>query len=285
MKQIALILTFLLSGILISCNKEEEKSLDINSLIAVWELDKFIDKNNNTLIAPKIQISFRENNCLTVFTSYNHGQGEFSVKGSKVTLRNLELTKREYDLENDNRFIRNLTGSYLINGDTLRILSDYDFDMVLYKTQIKDTYQGDLTTLLIDTIDRNRYYSEEILDAEYLSIYGKWFVYSNYGGFGGGELRPHFDFLEFKRNGIYGVVNNFDLYEYGSFYIESKLDDGRIVLNFVPDNNFMPDSININYAQGWSYIRKRLTFSGNDTIIFQDFGCLDCWRYSFVKMK
>jgi hypothetical protein len=275
MKLLTLILTFLFTGLLISCDKEEEDRLDLNALAAIWELDKFIDKNSNNLNAPKIQISFLENNCLTVFTSFNHGQGEFSVKGNKVTVHDLKLTKRPYDLENDNRFIRNLTGSYLINGDTLRILSDYDFDMVLYKTQIKDTYQGDLSTLLTDSIESNRYFPEDIFDVEFSSIYGKWFIYSVYGGFSGGEQRPHFDFLELKRNGIYGVVNDFDLNEYGSFYIESILNDGRIVLNFVPDKS----------APGWLNIRKRLTFLGNDTIIFQDYGCLDCYRYSFVKIK
>jgi len=267
----------------ISCKKEQVENLDISTLVGVWVMDKFIDKNNDVLIAPNIQISFLENNCVTVFTNYNYGQGEFSIKGNKVTVRNLALSEREFDLENDNRFVRNLTGSYLINGDSLKILSDYDFNLILLKTQKVDPYQCDLTTLLIDTINSNKYYSEDVLDAEYIYIYGKWLVYSVFGGFAGGEQRPHFDFLELKRNGIYGVVNDFKLQEYGKFYIEEKLSDGRIVLDFLPDSNFVPDSINS--SPGWSYISKRLSFSGNDTIVFQDYGCLDCYRYSFIKIK
>ena len=65
MKRLTLILTFLFTGFLISCDKEVEDRLDINALAAIWELDKFIDKDNNTILAPKIQISFLENNSLT----------------------------------------------------------------------------------------------------------------------------------------------------------------------------------------------------------------------------
>lgn len=277
MKHFTLILTFLLTGILISCNKENEVSLDLNSLVAVWELDKFIDKNNNSFLAPKIQISFRENNCITVFTSYNHGHGEFSVKGNKVTLYNLKLTTREYDLENDNRFTRNLTGSYLIKGDTLRILSDYDFDMVLYKTQIKDRYQGDLTTLLIDKFNSNRYYPYDIFDAEFSTIYGKWFLFSFYGGWGGGEEAPRFDFLEVKKNGIYGISKGFELLEYGRIDIEKIISDERLRLEFIPFSS--------NPLPLWTYKYQNIRISEKDSIFLHDSGCLDCYGHNFHRIN
>jgi hypothetical protein len=273
--KICLFSLFLLICSTMSCCKEEEDNLDINKLVAVWELDKFIDKNNNNLNVPKIQISFLKNNCVTVFTRYNFGQGEFSIKGNKVTIHNLTLSTRQYDLENDNRFVSNLTGDYMINGDTLRIISDNDFDMVLYKTQIVDPYQCDLSTMLIDSIENNRYYSEDIIDEEYTSIYGKWFVYSVYGGFYGGEEIPRFDFLEVKKNGMYGISKGFDLLEYGKIEIK-KLTEEKLLLDFIP-SHYSGDI-------RWSFVSVRLSFPVNDTLIFHD-DCLDCYHYYLYRLN
>jgi len=270
---IKIIIFIIVIGTVVSCEKEED-NLNISDLVAVWELDKFIDKNNNTLNAPEIQISFLENKCITLFTSYNYGQGEFSINGKNVIVSNLVLSDREYDLENDNRFISNLTGSYLINGDTLRILSDHDYDMVLHKTQIVDPYQCDLSILLIDTIDSNRYYQEDIFGEEYSSIYGKWFVYSVYGGWGGWEKTTGFDFFEFNKNGIYGISKGFDLWTYGKIQMK-KLTANKLLLDFIPDNNS---------KTGWLLESKRLTFPVNDTIILYD-DCLECNRYYLSRVN
>jgi len=264
-----LIFTTLIISSLISCEKEQVENIDIHKLTGVWKLDKFVDKNNDILIAPNIQISFLENYCLTVFTNYNYGQGEFSVNGNKVTVRNLALTDREYDLENDNNFINNLNGLYFINGDTLRILSDNDLNMVFHKTQIIDPYQCDLSTLLIDTINSNKYYSEDVLDAGHSSIYGKWFVYEVVGDWG--EVAPVFDFLEFKRNGIYGRSEDFNLLEYGKIRIVDKFSNERLVLEYIPEN--------ITDVQGIYYTFE---FFGLDTIVSSS--CIGCYQL-FYRVK
>jgi hypothetical protein len=261
-KYIQFLLMFLLLGIVISC-EEEEENINIDELAAVWELDKFIDKNNNTFDAPAIQISFLENKGITVFTSYNYGQGEFSIKGKKVTVSNLALTDREYGQEDDNRFVSNLTGTYLINGDTLKIKSDYDFDMVLHKTQITDPYQGDLSVLLIDTVETDRYYPEDIFNDEYSSIYGKWFAYFEDNGWG--EVAPRYDFYEFKENGIYCISKGFNLLEYGRTDLIRTTSEGYIVLKLIPFDNTNPQLL---------YDRS-FKFQGKDTIVIGG-PCVGC---------
>jgi hypothetical protein len=161
------------SGFFYSCRKESD-NLDINKLVAVWKLHEFIDKTNNDLDTPDIQISFTADNCITVFTSCNYGQGKFYRNGNKITVQGLTLTDRQYDLNNDKKLVDNLSGSYFITGDTLRIMSNNDIDIVLVKTQITDLYKGDISARLTDKIKSNRYYPEDIFHPEYSAIYGKW---------------------------------------------------------------------------------------------------------------
>jgi hypothetical protein len=271
----SLFTTFLLICSTMSCCKEEEDTLDINQLVAIWELYEFTDKNDNNLVVPDIRISFTENNCVTVFTSYNYGQGKFYQSGNNITVNELTLTNREVGLDNDNRFVNNLTGSYNIIGDTLHILSANDYDMVLLRIQTADIYQCDLSTLLIDKFDSNRYYPEDIFQQEYSAIYGKWFLSSVYGGWGGGEEIPRFDFLEVKKNGIYGICKGFDLVEYGKIEM-TKLTEEKLLLNFIPT-----------YYLGdirWSFSSERLSFPVNDTLILHD-DCLDCYHYRLSRIK
>jgi len=268
-----LILIFF-SGLFYSC-KKESIDLDVNQNVEGWKLHEFIDKNNNILDTPDIQISFTEDNCITVFTSSNYGQGKFYLNGNNITVQGLTLTDRQYDLQNDKRLVDNLSGSYFITGDTLRILSDNDIDIVLVKTQITDHYQCDLSALLISKIDSNEYYSEDIFHTEYSAIYGKWFLSLEYGGWSGGAEAPRFDFLEVKENGIYGISKGFELVEYGKIEM-TELTQEILLLNFIPTYNFgeIP----------WSFSSARITFPVNDTLILQD-NCMDCSDMRFYRIK
>ena len=274
---VRLFMVLLLIGIIISCEKRED-NLDSNRLIAVWYLDKFIDKeNSDTLNTPQIKISFQGDNCVTVFAPCNHGQGQFSIDGHNVTVSNLSLTERSScSSGEEKRFIRNLSGLYLINEDTLRIFSDYDTDMILHKSQITDPYQCDLTTMLIDTIDSNRFYSDDIFSTEYSIIYGKWFVYAKYGGWNDEEYVPDFDFFEVIKNGIYGYTKDFNLLEYGRIQIEKQTDE-ELILGFYPD-------IKSDTFGSWSKVFRTVSIYGSDTMVLHDY-CLDCYHYNLSRVK
>lgn len=269
------LILFFLSGLFYSCRKETV-DLDINKLVAVWKLHEFIDKNNNNLVPPDIQISFTENNCVTVFTTSNYGKGKFYQNGNNITVDELTLSDRKFDSDNDNKFVNNLSGSYSITGDTLRILSVNGYDIVLLKTQITDTYQCDLSTQLTNRIDNNQYYSEDIFQPEYSAIYGKWFLSLVYGGWGGGGA-PRFDFLEVKKNGIYGICKGFELVEYGKIEITKKItEEKRLLLNFIP-TYYSGDS-------RWFVSSVWLTFPVNDTLTLVD-NCLDCYDRCFYRIE
>lgn len=265
---------FFLSVLFYSCRKETD-DLDINQLVAVWKLHKFTDKNDNNLVPPDIRISFTENNCVTVFTSCNYGQGKFYQNGNNITINELALTDRKFDLDNDNKFVNNLSGSYSVTGDTLRILSINDFDIELLRTQITDIYQCDMSTQLIDKIDINRYYSKDIFQPEYSAIHGKWFLSLEYGGWSGGAEAPRFDFLEIKKNGIYGICKGFRLVEFGKIEA-TNLTEEKLLLNFIPS-----------YHSGdnrWFVGSARLTFPVNDSLTLVD-NCLDCYHYRFYRIE
>lgn len=268
------LILFFLSGLFHSCRKETV-DLDINKLVAVWKLHEFIDKNNNNLVPPDIQISFTENNCVTVFTTSNYGKGKFYQNRNNITVNELTLTDRKFDSDNDNKFVNNLSGSYSITGDTLRILSVNGYDIVLLKTQITDIYQCDMSAQLTNRINSNQYYSEDIFQPEYSAIYGKWFLSLEYGGWSGGAEAPRFDFLEVKKNGIYGICKGFELVEYGKIEM-TKLTEEILLLNFIPTYNLgeIP----------WSFSSARITFPVNDTLTLQD-NCLDCTDMRFYRIE
>jgi len=67
----------------------------------------------------------------------------------------------------------------------------------------------------LDSIDSHKYYSEEIIPTDYQKIYGKWRLYKVSGGFHGTGYEPDYDYLEIKNFGIYGLVRNDSLFEYG----------------------------------------------------------------------
>lgn len=268
------LLLFYLSGLFYSCRKETV-DLDIDKLVAVWKLHEFTDKNNNNLVPPDIQISFTQNNCVTVFTSSNYGHGKFYQNGNNITVNELALTDREFDSDNDNKFVHNLSGSYSVTGDTLRILSVNGYKIVLLKTQITDIYQCDMSTQLTDKIDSNQYYSEDIFQPEYSAIYGKWFLSIEYGGWSGGAKAPRFDFLEVKENGIYGICKGFELVKYGKIEM-TKLTKEILLLNFIP-TYYSGDS-------PWFFSSARITFPVNDTLTLQD-NCLDCTDMRLYRIE
>ncbi len=75
--------------------------------------------------------------------------------------------------------------------------------------------------LFLDSVETGAFYSEEIIPENYMGIYGQWKLQSIGGGFAGTGFEPNHDFLEIKRFGIYGVLRNDSLIEYGKVQLDT----------------------------------------------------------------
>lgn len=73
----------------------------------------------------------------------------------------------------------------------------------------------------LESFDTDKYYSEEIIPADYQTIYGKWRLYDISGGFSGNGYEPDYEYLELKSTGIYGLVRNNILFEYGKIELDT----------------------------------------------------------------
>lgn len=268
-----------------SCDKASDDldKIDLSSLNGTWYLDKFIDKQeNDTFYLPDdytASISFQGDKCVLVFGPCNSGQGNFQNSGNRITVNSLSLTERGCQiLGYEETFTNNLSGVYLINGDLLRISSDYDTDLIFIKSDTTILYQCDeenlISNLIIDSLNIDKYYPNEIFDSKNELIYGKWLLESISGGFHGGGHDPNFDYFEVKSIGIYGLVRNDSLLEYGKIKIDEQTDK-NLLISLIPDKNsdtFLFDS------------EKYVDFNGADTLGLNS-PCCDRYNYHFTRIK
>ena len=85
----------------------------------------------------------------------------------------------------------------------------------------------------LDNISYDEYYSSEIIPSEFQGMYGMWKLYSISGGFSGQGYKPDFDYLEIKKTGIFGIITNNILEDYGKIEIDTVQDDERLKINFI----------------------------------------------------
>ena len=259
--------------VLCSCEKSKEKS-DHNSLIGVWQLMEIIDQNGLIVKHSELKVSFADGKCATIFGPCIFSTANYSINGFDVVVDHSTLTKRCVG-DNESDFISGLSGTYNINDDTLSIASFSNTSLTLFKTSLADPYKCDLSRLLVDTMDRNKYYTEEIFNAEYAKINGKWFAYNiEGGGWRGGSGTLYFDFFEVRSNGIYGFIKNFDVLEYGKILIERQTEE-QLRLVFEHDENSV-DLISMN--------KMTVEFISQDTMILHDY-CLDCYHTYLARVK
>jgi hypothetical protein len=81
--------------------------------------------------------------------------------------------------------------------------------------------ENNVVNMHLKSIDDSAYHEEEIIPAAYGNMYGKWKLVSISGGFSGGGYETDFDFLEMKSIGIYGLVRNDTLFEYGRIEVDT----------------------------------------------------------------
>lgn len=98
------------------------------------------------------------------------------------------------------------------------------------------------------SIDSNEYFEEDIFPADSQFIYGIWQLYDITGGYSGDGKDPEYDYVEFKKNGIWGCINSMELVDYGRLYMQyskTKYWEGTVI-GFIPDSLAYLDLIPIN---------------------------------------
>jgi hypothetical protein len=98
--------------------------------------------------------------------------------------------------------------------------------IILLASCTKDGYQA------IEEIQTKEYYSSDIIPDSLQTLYGSWTLFASSGGFTGGGNGKEFDYLVFKRNGIFGVVKDGTLIAYGKITLTQKTHTTEI--NFIP---------------------------------------------------
>ena len=123
-------------------------------------------------------------------------------------------------------------------------------------------------------LEKTGYYNSEIIPEDYLKIYGKWKLSSTSGGFSGLGCDLFFDYLEIKEYGIYGLVKDDTLLEYGKITIELSDENERLRINFEEDEN--SESIFID--------KVKYVLLGNDLLTLNA-PCCDRIDFHFQRVK
>ncbi len=129
----------------------------------------------------------------------------------------------------------------------------------------------------LDSAAFEKYYSEEIIPFDFRGIYGTWQLYGISGGFSGMGYEINFDYLVLKPIGIYGLVRNDSLFEYGSIQIIPPLDNstGMLAIKFLPD--YYSD-LNPYYDPNGKYV----TLKGRDSLNLIS-PCCDNYNWHFIR--
>ena len=127
-------------------------------------------------------------------------------------------------------------------------------------------------------IQSDKYYSAEIMPANYLKVYGKWKLYNITGGFSGSGYAPDYDYLEIKNVGIYGLFKNNSLFEYGKIELNTfDINTANFLqIKLIPDyyTNKNP------YHTPYLYI----DFHKNDSLDLIS-PCCDLYNYHYKRIK
>lgn len=131
----------------------------------------------------------------------------------------------------------------------------------------------------LDAINSDKYYSEEIISTDYQKIYGQWKLYKISGGFHGTGYAPDYDYLEIKSVGIYGLIRNDSIIEYGKI----ELDTFDVNTNDFLQIKLIPDDyIGLNPFMYPS--EKYIDLTGNDSLELIS-PCCDMYDYHYKRIK
>jgi hypothetical protein len=124
----------------------------------------------------------------------------------------------------------------------------------------------------LEDIPYSEYYSMDIVPDSLQKLYGKWNLISTSGGFSGGGNGKEFEYLVFKKNGIFGVLKGNSLIAYGKITFTHK--PHTTTLTFIPvksaDIDLCTDS------------EKSIWFTGFDTLTLYA-PCCDRYNMHLVR--
>lgn len=138
---------------------------------------------------------------------------------------------------------------------------------------------NDVTKSYLDSFDKEKYYSIEIIPNDYQSVYSKWKLFKVSGGFSGMGYESDYDYLEIKSIGIYGLVRNDSLFEYGKIELDTfdNYTTDMLQIKIIPDfykglNPYM-------YPP-----EKYMDLKRVDTLDLIS-PCCDMYNYHFIRIK
>ncbi|HEV7383147.1 MAG TPA: hypothetical protein VGN64_25295 [Dyadobacter sp.] len=127
-------------------------------------------------------------------------------------------------------------------------------------------------------IPRDSYYSSELVPKKYSDFYGKWKATSMSGGLTGSVLKPDFDFLLIRQFGIYEIIQNEQVVEYGKIEL-SNFDPKSPLLQV----QFLAYSTKTSeYPASWSH--KYVELKGVDKLNLVS-SCCDGFNHQFERAK
>lgn len=137
----------ILTLLIISCDKDSDNlnNLDSNQFKGTWILYRFIDKaTNESFYLPdgySSEITFHGEDCIFVIAPCNSGPGKYVTNGRDIKIIKLAMTKMGCNiLGYEEIYTDNLSGTYSINNDTLKIISDYNTDLIFFKADSTKSY-------------------------------------------------------------------------------------------------------------------------------------------------
>ncbi len=140
--------------------------------------------------------------------------------------------------------------------------------IILLISCTKSLYQS------IEDIPTREYYSSDIMPDSLQSLYGSWNLISSSGGFTGSGNGKEFDYLVFKRNGIFGVIKDRTLIAYGKMTLTHKTH--TTALNFISiksaEIDLCADPV------------KNIYFISNDTLNLNA-PCCDRYNIHLIRKK
>ena len=289
MKTLPIILTMILIFNFIGCDKEEShiiKNITPSSI-------SFTNCNSGTKSTdsniPSVRLIGQSGNILLLKlsnTEFCCGTDSISISknivDNKISIEiidngpftycfcshDLEFTIGPFD--NDDYVLKMIESEHAYSRDTFLIHFSYSLQL---DTTVTRTYPNNLL-ISIDSMSTDNYYSIEIFSSQNSKIYGKWNLKEISGGIHGNGYEPNFDYLEARNIGIYGLIRNDSLLEFGKISIDEQNVES-LLIKLIPDINsdtFLFDS------------EKYVDLYGNDTLVFLA-PCCDRFNYHFIRTE
>lgn len=134
-------------------------------------------------------------------------------------------------------------------------------------------------TSYLSSIDSDKYYSNEIIPLDYQQIYGKWRLYEVSGGISGTGYEPDYDYLEIKKFGIYGLIRDGRLFEYGKIELDTFdiNTEAYLQVKLIPDY-YVGRNPNMDTPE------KYVDLKGTDSLNLIS-PCCDLYNYHYKRVK